>query len=406
MSQKKYNQSRQEFEQFRDKLYQSFNYRKDTIMNLVDAIAANTTARSPVELCLSPIFPREYSALYKGIQAYRSESSNNSIETRKKEQAQFEARLEAIAELIPTAEKFYLFAADVTPLPRPYAPTLEDRTIIYQPNTVQGNKPINIGHSYSVLTALPPKESTGEIPWAIPLMVNRVKSSETGKQVGSQQLKQILTQKNLPWSNLTTKRGRLLNVTIQSWSDMLMRGSRDCPMHCHPFTLMQIQVTSSEGLRIWKPMWLIMIGQGRNELTITEAYQSYRQRYDIEHLLRFGKQRLLLNASATPEVEHEENWVELSFLAYVQLWAARKLALTLPRSWERYLPQKTQGFLSPSMVNRDMQRIITEIGTPAKLPKLRGYSGGRTTGMVQTKRIHHQVIKKAKQSEPTTPTAV
>ena len=73
------------------------------------------------------------------------------------------ARIPTIAELIPTPEKFYLFAADVTPLPRPYAPTLEDRTIIYQPNTVQGNKPINIGHSYSVLTALPPRESTGQI---------------------------------------------------------------------------------------------------------------------------------------------------------------------------------------------------------------------------------------------------
>jgi len=315
-------------------------------------------------------------------------------------------------------------------------------------------------------------------------MVNRVKSSETGKQVGSQQLQQILTQKNLPWSNhrsvvvvdsdysaktflsepsqhsnlvvvtrvrsnrvfyqspetssqpskghrlwygdkfdlkdettwhqpnevvqtnFTTKRGRLLNVTIQSWSDMLMRGSHDCPMHCHPFNLMQIQVTSPEGIRIWKPMWLIMIGQRRNELTITEAYQSYRQRYDVEHLLRFGKQRLLLNASATPEVEHEENWVELSFLAYVQLWAARKLALTLPRSWERYLPQKTEGFLSPSMIQRDMQRIITEIGTPANLPKRRGYSAGRNTGMIQTKRTRHQVIKKAKQPEATTPIAV
>ncbi len=58
------------------------------------------------------------------------------------------------------------------------------------------------------------------------------------------------------------------------------------------------------------------------------------------------------------------------------------------------------------MVNRDMQRIITEIGTPANLPKRRGYSGGRTTGMIQTKRTRHQVIKKAKQSQPTTPTAV
>ena len=314
MPQNDYNQSRQEFEQFREKLYQSFNYRRDTVMELVDAIAANTTARSPVELSLSPLFRREYSALYKGIQELSLTTQTNSIEAEKKEKAQCAARLEAIAELIPTPkpEKFYLFAADVTPLPRPYAPTLEDRTIIYQPNTVKGNKPINIGHSYSVLTALPPRESTGQIPWAIPLMVNRVKSSETGKQVGSQQLLQILTQKNLPWSNhrsvvvvdsdysaktflseqsqhpnlvvvtrvrsnrvfyqspkissqpslghpkwygdkfdlkdeaswhepnevaqtnFTTKRGRLLNVTIQSWSDMLMRGSHNCPMHSLP----------------------------------------------------------------------------------------------------------------------------------------------------------------------------
>ncbi len=59
MPQNNYSQSQQEFEQFREKLYQSFNYRRDTIMDLVDAIAANTTARSPVELCLSPLFPRE-----------------------------------------------------------------------------------------------------------------------------------------------------------------------------------------------------------------------------------------------------------------------------------------------------------------------------------------------------------
>ncbi len=43
---KNYTHSQPEFEQFREKLYQSFNYRRDTIMDLVDAIAANTTARS------------------------------------------------------------------------------------------------------------------------------------------------------------------------------------------------------------------------------------------------------------------------------------------------------------------------------------------------------------------------
>ena len=76
MPQNNYNQEQQDFKQFRAKLYQSFNYRRDTVMDLVDALAANTTARSPVELSLSPLFRREYSALYKGIQEPSSNNSN------------------------------------------------------------------------------------------------------------------------------------------------------------------------------------------------------------------------------------------------------------------------------------------------------------------------------------------
>ena len=103
---------------------------------------------------------------------------------------------------------------------------------------------------------------------------------------------------------------------------------------------------------------------------------------------------------------------KLSFLAYVQLWAARKLASSLPRRWERYLPKKTEGFLTPSLVQRDLNRIITEIGTPANSPKPRGFSSGRTEGIIQTKRTRHEVIKKGKKGkkgkklEPSTPIAV
>ena len=59
-----------------------------------------------------------------------------------------------------------------------------------------------------------------------------------------------------------------------------------------------------------------------------------------------------------------------------------------------------------------MNRIITEIGTPANSPKRRGFSSGRTTGMIQTKRTRHEVIKKGKQGkkgktlEPSPPIAV
>ncbi len=102
MPQNNYNQSQQEFKQFRDKLYQSFNYRRDTVMDLVDAIAANTTARTPVELSLSSLFRREYSALYKGIQEMRRTNQTDSTEAIKSQNAQIEARTLSIAELIPT----------------------------------------------------------------------------------------------------------------------------------------------------------------------------------------------------------------------------------------------------------------------------------------------------------------
>ena len=109
-------------------------------------------------------------ALYKGIQADQKVSESNSTEAEKQQKACIEARLGAIGTVIetPKQRKFHMFGVDVTPMPRPYAKTLEDKTIIYQPNTIKGNKPINIGHSYSVLTALPPREETDHIPWAIP----------------------------------------------------------------------------------------------------------------------------------------------------------------------------------------------------------------------------------------------
>ncbi len=91
----------------------------------MDALAANTTARSPVELSLSPLFRREYSALYKGIQELSRTTQTDSTEAIKSQKSQIEARTLAIAELIPTPKQkpFYLWALDVTPLPRPYAQT-------------------------------------------------------------------------------------------------------------------------------------------------------------------------------------------------------------------------------------------------------------------------------------------
>nr|ADN16606.1 conserved hypothetical protein [Gloeothece verrucosa PCC 7822]ADN18386.1 conserved hypothetical protein [Gloeothece verrucosa PCC 7822] len=106
-----------------------------------------------------------------------------------------------------------------------------------------------------------------------------------------------------------------------------------------------------------------------------------------------------MTAYSTPDVRHEENWFKLTLLAYVNLWAARKLAVVLPRPWEQYLKTNELIKISPSLVQRDFERIISTLGTFASSPKRRGYSSGRIKGYKQVPRTRHQVIKKRQKNK-------
>jgi DDE superfamily endonuclease len=469
--------------QFRQQLYDLFPHCHDSLMDLLDALSGNTTAQSPVELCEHPLFRRGYSALYKAIvQLNQPQASPSAIEEKKLFQ---QSLLKALAPLIPapTQRKFHLFGLDATPMPRPFAKTLEDRAYIHQPNTIKGNKPINIGHLYSLLCFLPEPTQNSHIPWSVPLSGQRVTADSNPITVGLEQIDTVLS--NCPifphdqlsvlaadsyysqrqfldalgskpnvvvvtrarsnrvfyrqrevvepvkvnrghrrWygerfdlkdeatrhspneiveTSLTTRRGRNLKKTITCWHQMLMRGTKEYPMHQHPFTLLQVQVTDEiTGKLLWRPMWLIVMGQRRHELTPLDLTNAYRQRFDLEHMLRFGKQRLLLGSFQTPDVEHEENWVQLTLLAYVQLWAARELVDRLPRPWEKYYHKKNHHSMTPSLVQRDFYRIIRQIGTPAVPPKPRGFSTGRISGNLREKRKRHPVIKKGKKMKSST----
>ena len=61
------NGSIEKFTHFRQDLYDCFDARQDTVMDLLDALASDNSARSTVELSLNPLFRRDYSALYKAI---------------------------------------------------------------------------------------------------------------------------------------------------------------------------------------------------------------------------------------------------------------------------------------------------------------------------------------------------
>ncbi|MEW6296093.1 MAG: transposase, partial [Candidatus Diapherotrites archaeon] len=445
--------------QFRQELYSNLTYRPDATMDLIDSLSTNSKARSVVELSLSPFFRRSYSSVTDSIDNFFSRSTPEKAGTERLEAAQKWMRIISHY-LEPPKRKFWLFGIDVTPAPRRFSSTLEDRVFVYQPNAISGNQPVTIGHQFSFLSALPEKEERDTPSWTVPLLVNRVTSKDTATKIATQQTEMLLTDKTLPFyqkfcvnvvdsaysaasylgrvqhhKNLVviarlrgnrtlyrepklssakkrgkahptwygkpfslkkpetwhdpnqscqftylSRRNKEYTVKIEAWHNLLMTGKQDIPLHQYPFTLVRIRYFDAQGREAFKrPLWLIVMGKRRHELSLSDIWESYQQRYDLEHFFRFGKQHLLMAAYQTPEVEHEENWWQIVSLVSVQLYLARHLAQAMPNSWEKYLStfKSDKMVASPTRTLRDFGRIIGQIGTPAKVPKPRGKSPGR-----------------------------
>jgi len=140
----------------------------------------------------------------------------------------------------------------------------------------------------------------------------------------------------------TTRKGKILRVTIERWHGLLMRGKEDAPMHNRPFDLVRCLVFD-EGVK-----------------------------------------------GST-----SENWWEICCLAYIQLWLATSLSEKIPRPWEKYKPEfKNRTIPGPSQVQRDFARIVRAFGTPAVSPKPRGNSPGRKKGYFPRRRIPRTVVYK------------
>ena len=457
--------------QFRQAVYQHFDLRADTLMDLVDALSSAQGVRSVVELSLQPCFRRGYSALFKGVAAYAWTERTL-------------AHLAAPVLPAPTARPFWLLGVDVTSQPRLYARTLQDRSLVYQPTVIAGQKPITIGHQYSVVALLPGRPRCASPVWVVPLASQRVASHADKELVGAAQLATLLTDPALPFhdqlcvevadssyskpaylhanrqqpqlvsvvrlrgcrtvyhappptagrrtaghprwygapmalgtpttwappdvtatTSYTSARGHTYRVELQAWYDMRIRGqqkSARIPMHEHPFTLVRCVLYGPDDQPVFRQtLWLAVLGPRRRELTLEAIWQAYRDRFDLEHFFRFGKQRLLLTATQTPVDTREEAWWQLSCLAYLQLWAAAPVAQHCSRPWERYLPVQHAESLTPSQVQRDFGRIIRQFGTPALPPKPRGNAPGRPRGARLPPRPRYAVVRKgAKTSEP------
>ena len=70
----------------------------------------------------------------------------------------------------PQQRKFWLLGTDAVSIARLFADTLEDRGYVYQPNVPRGNKPITIGHQYSVQVMYPEKDQSSDPLLGVPAL--------------------------------------------------------------------------------------------------------------------------------------------------------------------------------------------------------------------------------------------
>jgi hypothetical protein len=454
---------------FRNRLFRLFKLRADATLDLIDAIA-ETNHGSVVKTSLSLLFRRQYSSITDvADNMFRCKAEENPNEQELKEEYLKISQLLAEQCPPPRQRGFTLLATDCTAKPRIYSSKVTDRTMVHAPNHVPGQKPITVGHEYSLVVYLPEDERDKKAHWTCPLSVQRVKSHETGPKVGLEQVQMLVTKTVFRWElcvnvadaaystrqhvvrgasipnliqiarlrinrklhrqtipiMIKKQRGRPLSygelfqlnspstadeemqfdkvtlsgkqwtVHLSKWLNLLTRGNKNEHTEKYPFDVVRVQVLDKTGKLVFKkPLWLMVTGKRRNELTSLQIYESYSQRYDIEHCFRFGKQKLLLASSQTPDTRHEENLTWITMLSFAMLYHVRHLAVEVKYPWEK---RKVTAFQTVpiTQVQRNYNRIIQGIGTPAKIPKPRGKSPGRQKGMLIPHRMVCPIIRKS-----------
>ena len=160
---------------FRQDLYATFTRAADALFEVADALLSASQPRSFVELSQAPGVQRRWPSLYAALADGRVERA-----ALRRLFARYLPRPAAAARLV--------LALDTSPIHRPAARTLADRTLVYAPNLPAGVTPVLPGWACSTLVVLPDPVSS----WTYVLDNRRVPSAETATTVGTEQLAALL----------------------------------------------------------------------------------------------------------------------------------------------------------------------------------------------------------------------
>jgi hypothetical protein len=124
-------------------------------------------------------------------------------------------------------------------------------------------------------------------------------------------------------------------------------------------------------------------------IPLAQVWPTYRRRYGHEHGLRFDKQDLLWLAPRLRTPERFQRWTDVLGIVRDELVLARSVVQAQRQSWDSPTRSAT-----PRQVRCAMGRIVSQLGTLAQRPQLRGKSPGRARGAkIRRARLYAVVYK-------------
>ena len=424
-------------QQFREKVYQSMRKRADAILDLIDALTVAGHVDSPVAPSEETPFRRKFSSIF---------------DTLRHGEIDFDLLLPALYEYQPVDSEELagceVYGLDSTPNEREEAETLEDRVCL----KAQKEDPVRYGHKYSWLVRL----VNWGTSWVAPVDIQRVDSRLSDSQVGAVQVeeldvrnpKQKVIVADSLYGNyiflaifLVAKRAYALvrlrsNLVFYEHPKPHLKGAKGAPAkHGAKFKLSKpsrppdrtetfllgeqtVKLAAWQGLhfkklsglvgmllrieflrpdgtpRYKRPMWLFWTGPDTAPLEY--LCRMYLWRFAIEHMFRFLKQHMGLNANQSTDLVSTDNWMWLCALAYWQLLLMRDEVKPTYPAWYPVGMKVGVKVLTPGQVQRSAFGYLVQLGTPAKNTRPAGKGKGRSAGYHPAARTRYPVIKKAK----------
>lgn len=439
------------------------------------ALSSYEKADSLVELSFSALYHYQFSSIFKSIHHLDEK---------------------AVEEILKHCLKYFksknriLLQTDVTPMIKPFSPTLENRQYVKQSNTViPGNKPVNIGFPLSCI------HLSGEDKWSLPLVRQRVGLEHTESSFAVSQLQALLpelekalgfelvvnvtdsaythaaylsplyqhkdlvlisrfrygskvytsntdqqnkkqgapkiydkcfylrdktqtvhgiapktgqpyskeqiTIHNLAWDEeqileASTRKGRPLLILLHRWNDLKIRTKKGHNMKDKSFDLISSTVMDAQTgeLVFQRELFFGVFGQRKSEISLNQAYQDYRHRYDIEPSFRFNKQKMFLDKYMCEDVSHLDNFLLVNQLSNWLLYVASDEVNFIPRKWERNKskPSKPSEKLSIAKTRRAAETLFLTFDSEPFFPQ----PSKKGKGNIKTRRPHFKVVKKSK----------